>query len=150
MASVVRRETRERSAVGRLIKWAFIGFNILMVVWIVVGMNAASKMEVHSVAEHAGRAIGSAIGFVALLILWAIGDIILGILVLFTRGDKVITEQIAGGFADSGRIAEPPSGNFGNADELIAQFKAQQGRNDVRPAPHPAQVGAVSTFGKRR
>jgi hypothetical protein len=150
MASVVRRETRERSAVGKLIKWAFIAFNILMVIWIVGGMNAASKIEVHSLAEHAGRAIGSAIGFVSLLILWAIGDIILGILVLFTRGDKVITEQIAGGFAESGEIAEPPSGNFSKADELIAHFKAQKSGGDVRPAPHPAHVGAVASFGKRR
>jgi hypothetical protein len=150
MASVVRRETRERTAIGKLIKWVFIGFNIAMIISIVGGLNAASKIEVHSAAEQAGWAIGSAIGFASLLVLWAIGDIILGILVFFSRGDKIITEEIAGGFTASGQMVERPSANFGNADELIAQFKAQKSGSDVLPAPHSAQVGATTTFGKRR
>src|SRR4051812_45616332 len=123
MASVVRRETRERSALGKLIKWIFIGFNIAMIIWIVGGLSAASKIEVHSASEHVGRVIGSAIGFASLLMLWAIGDIILGILVLFSRGDKIITEEIAGHFAVSGQVAEQAAGNFAKADELIAHFK---------------------------
>ena len=149
MASVVRRETRERSALGKLIKWVFIAFNIAMIIWIVGGLTAASKIQVHSVAEQAGLAIGSAIGFASLLVLWAIGDIILGILVLFSRGDKIITEEI-GGFTASGQMAERSSGDFGKADELIAHFKAQKSGSDVRPAPHSVQVGAAATFGKRR
>src|SRR4051812_31354537 len=93
MASVVRRETRERTALGKLIKWAFVAFNIAMIIWIVGGLTAASKIQVHSAGEQAGLAIGSAIGVASLLVLWAIGDIILGILVLFSRGDKIITEE---------------------------------------------------------
>jgi hypothetical protein len=150
MASVVRRETRERSALGKLIKWLFIAFNIAMIIWIVGGLTAASKIQVHSVAEQAGLAIGSAIGFASLLVLWAIGDVILGILVLFSRGDKIITEEIAGGFTASGQVAERPSGDFGKADELIAHFKAQKSGSDVRPAPHSVQIGTAATFGKRR
>lgn len=150
MAAVVRREKRERTALGKLIKWVFIGFNIAMIIWIVGGLNAVSKIEVHSTAEQAGRAIGSAIGFASLLMLWAIGDIILGIFVFFSRGDKIITEEIAGGFTASGQIAEQHSDNFGKADELIAHFKAQKSGSDVRPAARSAQVGAPGTFGKRR
>ncbi|HXO68664.1 MAG TPA: hypothetical protein VN838_06855 [Bradyrhizobium sp.] len=150
MASIVRRETRERTVVGKLIKWAFIAFNIAMIIWIVGGLTAASKIQVHSAVEQAGLAIGSAIGVASLLILWAIGDIILGILVLFSRGDKIITEEIAGGFTASGQMAERPSGDFGKADELIAHFKAQKSGSDVLPAPHTAHVGAAATFGKRR
>jgi hypothetical protein len=150
MASVVRREKRERTALGKLIKWVFVGFNIAMIIWIVAGLNAVSKIEVHSAAEQAGRAIGSAIGFASLLTLWAIGDIILGIFVFFSRGDKIITEEIAGGFTASGQMAEQPSGNFGKADELIEHFKAQKNGSNARSAPHSAQIGAAATFGKRR
>jgi hypothetical protein len=149
MASIVRREKYERTAFGKLIKWAFIGFNIMMFIWIVSGLSAVSNMEVHSAAEEAGRAIGSAIGFAGLLTLWAIGDVILGILVVFSRGDKIIIEEAGGGFA-SDMTAGQSTGSFGNADALIAQFKAQKEVVDIRPAPHSPQSEKAGTFGKRR
>jgi hypothetical protein len=146
MASVVRREKHERTAFGKLIKWAFIGFNILMVIWIVGGLGAASNIEVHSKAEEVGRAIGSAIGVASLLTLWAVGDVILGVLVALTRGDKVTTEEVVGdGFA-SDVMAGKSDGNYSSADALIAQFKAKK---DMPPQTYSTQTKTAATFGKR-
>jgi hypothetical protein len=146
VASIVRREKYERTAFGKLIKWGFIAFNVLMIIWIVSGLSAISNMQVHSTAERAGQVIGSAIGISWLLTLWAAGDIILGILVAFTRGDKIITEEAVGGFASA---VERPAVNYGNADALIAQFKAQKEAADARPASYSTQTKTAGTFGKR-
>lgn len=75
-----------RGFFGKIIKWTFIGFNILMAIWMVSGMSAATKsMEGLSGAEQAGAAIGTGIGAIVIWGIWAIGAVILGLFVLFTR-----------------------------------------------------------------
>jgi hypothetical protein len=76
----------KRSFMGKVFKWSFVAFNVLMLLWVVSGFNASTeKMAGLSGSEHAGAAIGTGIGIVLLMLLWAIGDVILGMLVLFTR-----------------------------------------------------------------
>ncbi len=76
----------KRSFFGKIVKWGFILFNILMVVWLVGGMNAATEgMQAMSEAEQAGAAIGTGIGAMMILVIWVFGDIILGLFFLFTR-----------------------------------------------------------------
>ncbi|WP_432415633.1 zinc ribbon domain-containing protein [Chromohalobacter israelensis] len=76
----------KRGFFGKLIKWSFIGFNILMAVWLIGGMGAATEgMDAMSEAERAGATIGTGIGAAMILGLWVVGDIILGLFVLFTR-----------------------------------------------------------------
>lgn len=77
----------KRGFFGKLFKWAFILFNILMVVWLFSAMGSTADVvnNAASEAEKAGAAVGTAIGMSMLLGFWAIGDIILGALVLFTR-----------------------------------------------------------------
>jgi len=77
----------KRSIFGKIIKWVFIIFNVLMLIWVVAGGGTVSDgvTNAGSDAEAAGAAIGGALGMGMLFILWAIGDIILGIFVLFTR-----------------------------------------------------------------
>jgi len=89
---VVRREVSDRTAFGKLVKWIFIGFNILMVVWLIAGFGVASDSMQNTVndAERAGAAIGTTIGMGMIIVLWALGDIILGMFVLFTRRKKII------------------------------------------------------------
>jgi hypothetical protein len=88
--AIVRREVSDRSGFGKIVKWLFIGFNVLMLIWIVGGvMSSASHTPVGEAAQ-AGQAIGTAIGVGLLLMLWAIGDVILGIAVLVTRRKKII------------------------------------------------------------
>ena len=76
----------KRGFFGKLVKWGFIGFNILMVIWLVGGMGAATEgMQAMSEAEKAGVAIGTGFGVAIILSIWVIGDIILGLFVMFTR-----------------------------------------------------------------
>lgn len=93
--TVIRREVRVRSTFGQIVKWIFIGFNILMLVWMVSGMMAVGNVVsgATSGAAQAGAAIGGALGFGMILSIWAFGDIILGLFVLLTRGEKIIIEE---------------------------------------------------------
>jgi hypothetical protein len=91
----VQREVSDRTVFGKLVKWLFIGFNILMMIWIIVGWLAASHVSGGAVssAERAGAAIGTGLGMMFLLFIWGIGDLILGLFVLFTRRKKIITVE---------------------------------------------------------
>jgi hypothetical protein len=44
-------------------------------------------------AEKTGAAIGTTIGTSFILLFWMAGDVILGLLTMLTRGDKVIIEE---------------------------------------------------------
>ncbi len=76
----------QRSVFGKICKWSFIVFNVLMLIWIVTGVGGnAAKMQGMSEAEQAGAAVGTGIGVMMLVVLWVFGDIILGLFTLFTR-----------------------------------------------------------------
>ncbi len=82
----VQLRKAKRGFFGKLFKWSFVAFNILMAVWLFGGMNAASDgMSNLNDAEMAGAAIGTGIGVALIFGIWVIGDIILGLFVLFTR-----------------------------------------------------------------
>jgi hypothetical protein len=143
--NTVRTEKRERTVTGKFIKWSFIAFNILMLVWMFSGIASVSKIETHSSAEHIGAAIGASIGISILLTLWALGDLILGALVLLTRGNKTIIETSSVSpekFASS----STSSLDFTSVDQRIAQLKSDQARSVSRATPPSS--GPVS-FGKR-
>jgi hypothetical protein len=145
--SVVRIEKRERSVAGKLIKWAFVGFNILMAVWMVGGLHAVSKIETHSAAEQIGSGVGAAVGFTMLLTLWALGDLILGILVLVTRGNKVIIEETSTNLGAPPSEFSPDSAfDLGRVDQRIAQLKAEVSSSSVRAPAAACPQG----FGRRR
>lgn len=76
-----------RGFFGKLIKWSFIGFNLLMGWWLIAGMNGATKSMDATMdgAAQAGAAIGTGLGAAMIISIWVFGDIILGIFVLFTR-----------------------------------------------------------------
>ena len=69
-----------RGPFGLIFKWIFILFNILMVYWL---FKYAGQTTNPNLSD--GAMIGAGIGISLILGFWAIGDIILGILVLFTR-----------------------------------------------------------------
>ena len=83
----VQLKKATRSAFGKLVKYSFIAFNILMLIWFVVGMGAASQHVTNaaSEAEQAGAAIGTGIGAMLIVGVWVMGDIILGLFTLLTR-----------------------------------------------------------------
>jgi hypothetical protein len=77
----------KRGFFGKIFKYSFIGFNILMLLWFIGGMSAASE-TINSASneyEEAGAALGTGLGAMMILTLWAVGDVILGLFVLFTR-----------------------------------------------------------------
>lgn len=76
-----------RSFFGKVCKWSFIIFNVLMLIWIITGVGGAANhaSQIQGESARAGAAIGTGIGIMLILALWVMGDIILGLLVLFTR-----------------------------------------------------------------
>jgi len=77
----------KRGFFGKLFKWAFILFNIIMLAWLVSYFNQLSDLAGTSVSDthKTGVAIGGTLGTGMLLGLWVMGDVILGLFVLFTR-----------------------------------------------------------------
>lgn len=97
MSRIVRTEVRKRGFFGKLVKLAFIAFNILMAVWVFGGLATLSDgaANLSNDYERAGFGAGAVMGMGALVFLWAAGDVILGLFVLFTRGKKTIIEERA-------------------------------------------------------
>lgn len=95
MSQIIRTETYQRGFFGRAFKALFIIFNILMLLWLVLGMVAVSNHSVKltSEAERAGATIGTAIGFSYILFVWIVGAVILGLFVMMSKGRKIITEE---------------------------------------------------------
>ena len=76
-----------RTFMGKIFKWLFIVFNVLMAIWLIGGVGSSADV-VNTAAtdvEKAGAAIGAGLGASIVLSLWVIGDVILGLFVLFTR-----------------------------------------------------------------
>ncbi|WP_319413906.1 hypothetical protein [uncultured Cohaesibacter sp.] len=94
MSKIVRRETRKRGFFGWVFFLLFIGFNAIMLLWFVLGMNAVSEMKTASSAEEAGKAIGTAVGVGMILFVWVVGAVITGLFALLTRGRKSIIEEV--------------------------------------------------------
>lgn len=94
MATITRTETRKRGAIGKLFSILFWLYNALMVAWLVMGLGASGDLiqNATSEAERTGAAAGTAIGVGIIIIFWAAGALILGLLVLLTPGKTIITE----------------------------------------------------------
>jgi hypothetical protein len=90
MEQQISNQKPQRSFFGKLIKWTFIGFNLLMLLWMIVGVGGASQKvaEATTEAEKAGGAIGTGLGAMMIIFIWVAGDLILGIFVLLTRAKK--------------------------------------------------------------
>jgi hypothetical protein len=93
----VQIETRKRGVFGKIVKFLFIAFNILMIVWLgSYWANLGNTLNgAADDAYKAGAAIGGSIGSVMIFVVWALGDIVLGIGVMVTRGKKIITTMAA-------------------------------------------------------
>ena len=95
---VTQIEKRKRGLFGWVVAILFYGFNaamILMIVltWVGVGSVVESNYDDTSVA-----AVGIAgfLGTVALFWFWLFGSVVLGIMMFFTRGKKVILTRDEG------------------------------------------------------
>ena len=80
----------KRGVFGTIFKWLLIIFNVLMLLWIVMGLAGNSDLAstATSDAERAGVAIGTGIAVTGLLVIWVLGNVILGLPTLLTRPRK--------------------------------------------------------------
>lgn len=77
----------KRGFFGKLFKWCFILFNLLMALWLFSYFGSVGEVVSTSDSDAAqtGAAIGATIGTSMIMGFWVFGDIILGLLVLFTK-----------------------------------------------------------------
>lgn len=80
----------KRGFFGKVFKWSLIGFNVLMIIWLVSYMGTiGEQMTVAgSEAAQAGTVVGGTIGVGMIMAFWVLGDIILGLATLLTRPSK--------------------------------------------------------------
>jgi hypothetical protein len=77
----------KRGFFGKLFKWTFILFNVLMAFWLFSYFGSIGEIVSTSESEaaQAGATIGATIATSMIMGFWVFGDIILGLLVLFTK-----------------------------------------------------------------
>ena len=92
----VQIERRRRGFFGWIVAILFWGWQILMALWLFAGFNSATTVYsgVHSDAARAGATIGVGLGVGFVLVVWVLGTVILGFMMMFTRGRReLITEE---------------------------------------------------------
>ena len=72
----------KRSIFGHIAKYSFWCFNLFMALWVYLGLDVTVGKEG---SLSPAESIGVGIGVTMLLILWVLGDIILGMIYFFTR-----------------------------------------------------------------
>jgi hypothetical protein len=94
--TLIRQETRRRGFFGHLFKWLFIIFNCVMALWLFTYWNNIGNQIGHATsdAERIGGTIGGTLGTAFLVFFWLAGSVILGLLTIFTRGKKIVIEQV--------------------------------------------------------
>lgn len=80
----------------RFLTWVILAFNLLMAAWLIFGVSGAVDSadcgnRVDQAAQdacEAGTAVGAGVGGVLIFVLWALGDVILGVIWLITKSSK--------------------------------------------------------------
>ena len=94
MAEGYKEVVGKRSIFGHITRILFWGFNIFMIIWIFAGLNSATDgIENMTDAEATGAAIGTGIGVALLVMIWVLGDIILGLFYFFTRPTRQLVKD---------------------------------------------------------
>ena len=84
-----QKNTR-RSFIKKCIPWAFIGFNLFMLIWMIVEVGGATKhlAEAASTAEKVGISIRTRLGTSIMISIWVAGDVILGLFLFLSKAKK--------------------------------------------------------------
>ena len=87
-------EKRRRGFFGWLFLLMFWGWNVLMAFALFAGLdkNVQHYGKLATEAERQGYAAGTGIGVMLILIAWAAGAVILGLIAYFTRGRRELIE----------------------------------------------------------
>lgn len=92
MAIAGYREIKgKRSVFGHMVLWSFLGFNVLMLMWLIGGVHMMTEgYDQMSPAEQSGTVIGIGFGVFRVFVTWVIGCVILGIPLFLTRPSKTM------------------------------------------------------------
>ena len=94
MARIIRKEVRKRGFFGWVFLLIFLGFNALMLAWLVSYWNlVGGHLTSGTDAGRAGTAIGATMATGVIFFFWAAGALITGLLALLTRGRKTYVEE---------------------------------------------------------
>lgn len=88
-------EKRKRGFFGWIFLLLFIAWNLLMLLWLVGAMNSGPDTSQMSEAQRTSAALGTGLGVVIILVIWALGSVVTGLLALLTRGSKTIVKKVA-------------------------------------------------------
>ena len=76
----------------RKMTWAVLIFNLIMLIWLITGIASASHASncgsLSAQTCQAATDVGAGIGAFVIIVIWALGDVILGVLWLVTRGSR--------------------------------------------------------------
>lgn len=93
----ITTETRKRGLFGWIVAILFWGWNAIMG-WSFIGGLGATGEGYKSAAtngQQTAYTIGSTIGFGLILMLWMFGAVILGLMMMFTRGKTTLVTREA-------------------------------------------------------
>lgn len=85
-------ERYRRGFFGWIFLLIFWGWNLLMVWALLKGASATDCSQYASQAEQSGCNAGAGIGIMMVMVMWAVGSVVFGLLAYFTRGRKEIIE----------------------------------------------------------
>lgn len=90
-------EKRKRGVFGWLFLLVFLGWNLLMFSWLMsYGSETGGRIDAAaSDAEMTVTVIGAGIGITSILMVWAFGAVITGLLAVLTRGGKTVVTRKA-------------------------------------------------------
>lgn len=96
MSQVVRIEKRKRGIFGTLVWWVFLAWNAFAALWLFYAISGAAQVVQNSAdaGAQAGAAIGGTIASGFILSVWLLGSLILGLIVMLSRGKKVTIERV--------------------------------------------------------
>lgn len=97
LIATVTTETWKRGPFGWIVAILFWSWNLLTAWGLFSGLakTADHYSTIGTDAERAGAAVGTALGAGAILFLWVAGAVILGLMMLFTRGKRILVTREA-------------------------------------------------------
>lgn len=95
MGNEIYVERRRRGFFGWIFLAIFIAWNALMILWLVSAIVSMGVLieSAATDAERAGSGIGAGIATTFILIIWAAGAIVTGLLAMVTRGGKTVVTR---------------------------------------------------------
>lgn len=90
-------EKRQRGFFGKIVSIVFWGWQVVMAFWFVSYLVDISQQygQIPSDAGRIGTTIGGTIGVSIILWVWLFGAIILGLMMFFTRGEKITITRVS-------------------------------------------------------